>query len=95
MLKMKSIENLQPVYFSNEVDIERELFGSREPSFVNLTFEISNISTIQKLGTKYDAILHVVSHKEFLDLDLNNLKSNKGIVYDVKGILGEKCDAKL
>ena len=46
-----------------------------------------NISTIQKLGTNYDAIVHVVSHKEFLDLDLNNLKSNKGIVYDVKGTL--------
>ena len=46
-----------------------------------------NISTIQKLGTNYDAIVHVVSHKEFLDLDLKKLKSNKGIVYDVKGNL--------
>ncbi|AEH00878.1 nucleotide sugar dehydrogenase [Lacinutrix sp. 5H-3-7-4] len=46
-----------------------------------------NISTIQTLGKNYDAIVHVVSHKEFLDLDLNNLKSNKGIVYDVKGSL--------
>jgi len=46
-----------------------------------------NISTIQTLEKYYDAIVHVVSHKEFLDLDLNNLKSNKGIVYDVKGSL--------
>ena len=46
-----------------------------------------NISKIQTLSNNYDAIVHVVSHKEFLELDLNNLKSSKGIVYDVKGSL--------
>ena len=42
------ITNLENQGKYNEAYIERELFGSREPSFVDLTFEISNISTIQK-----------------------------------------------
>ena len=42
------ITNLENQGKYNESYIERELFGSREPSFVDLTFEISNISTIQK-----------------------------------------------
>lgn len=46
-----------------------------------------SISTIQTLGTNYDAIVHVVAHKAFLELDLNKLKSNNAIVYDVKGSL--------
>lgn len=45
------------------------------------------IDTISKLSEKYDAVVHVVSHKEFLDLDLDKIKSKKAIVYDVKGTL--------
>ncbi|WP_299248727.1 nucleotide sugar dehydrogenase [uncultured Lacinutrix sp.] len=44
----------------------------------------------------YDAIVHVVSHKEFLDLDLEKLKAKKAIVYDVKGTLNSsKIDKRL
>jgi UDP-N-acetyl-D-galactosamine dehydrogenase len=45
-------------------------------------------------GSKYDAIVLGVAHKEFLDLDLSNLKTENAIVYDVKGIL-KNADAKL
>lgn len=44
---------------------------------------------------KYEAIVLCVAHKEFLDLNLDKIKANKAVVYDVKGILGDKCDAKL
>lgn len=45
------------------------------------------INLISKLSNKYDAIVHVVAHKDFLQIDLESLKSNNSIVYDVKGAL--------
>ena len=36
---------------------------------------------------KYDAIIHAVAHKEFLEMDLLSLKNEKGVIYDVKGVL--------
>ncbi len=45
--------------------------------------------------SKFEAIVLAVAHKEFLSIDFNSLKSPKGVVYDVKGVLGEKCDKKL
>ena len=44
---------------------------------------------------RYDAIVLCVAHNEFLELDFDALKSQNAVVYDVKGILGDKCDAKL
>lgn len=40
-------------------------------------------------GEAFDAIVLGVAHKEFLSLDLDNLKKEKAVVYDVKGILTE------
>ena len=36
---------------------------------------------------KYDAVILAVAHKEFLDMDVQNLTKDNGVVYDVKGIL--------
>jgi UDP-N-acetyl-D-galactosamine dehydrogenase len=44
---------------------------------------------------KFDAIVLGVAHKEFMNLDLNSLKNENAIVYDVKGILADKADNKL
>ena len=44
---------------------------------------------------KFDAIILGVSHNEFLKIDLELLKEKNAIVYDVKGILGNKADGKL
>ncbi|WP_026838077.1 nucleotide sugar dehydrogenase [Gillisia sp. JM1] len=44
---------------------------------------------------KFDSIVLAVAHKEFLKLDFNDLKSDNAVVYDVKGVLGDKCDKKL
>ena len=43
---------------------------------------------------QYDAIILGVAHKEFMELDLDALKKENGITYDVKGIL-EKADSRL
>jgi UDP-N-acetyl-D-galactosamine dehydrogenase len=40
---------------------------------------------------KYEAIVLAVSHKEFQSLNIKNLLTENGIIYDVKGIL-EKQD---
>lgn len=46
--------------------------------------------------TKFDAIVLAVAHNEFRCLDINLLKSEKGIVFDVKGILlADVADQKL
>lgn len=45
-------------------------------------------------GEDFDAIVLGVAHKEFLNLDLNPLKKETAIVYDVKGVL-ESADMKL
>jgi len=43
----------------------------------------------------FDAIVLTVAHKEFMSLDLNKFKREGSVVYDVKGVLGDKCDRKL
>ena len=45
--------------------------------------------------TLFDAIILGVAHKEFLDMNLNPLRKDISVVYDVKGILGDGVDAKL
>jgi UDP-N-acetyl-D-galactosamine dehydrogenase len=48
-----------------------------------------------KPNKKYDGIVLAVAHNEFMMLDLDTLKSNAAVVYDVKGILVGKAQAKL
>ena len=43
---------------------------------------------------KYDAVVLAVSHKEFENLNIKNLLSEKGIIYDVKGILAKEDGVK-
>ena len=43
----------------------------------------------------FDAVVLAVSHKEFLELDLDKFKNASTVVYDVKGVLGDRCDKKL
>lgn len=54
------------------------------------------ITSFQKLPDKtYEAIVLCVAHQKFIDIDLEKLKNPNAVVYDVKGVLGDKCDAKL
>ena len=51
-------------------------------------------STNKLPNLKFDAIVLGVAHKEFLELDLEALKKEKSVVYDVKGLLSFS-DSKL
>lgn len=46
---------------------------------LNMTKEIPN--------EKYDVVVLGVAHKEFMNLNLENLKNENSVVYDVKGVL--------
>jgi len=55
-----------------------------------------NMETVNELPTeKFDAIVHCVAHEAFKDLDLAGLQSNCSVLYDVKGVWGEKADGHL
>ena len=43
----------------------------------------------------FDAVVLGVAHQEFLDLDLQSIRNENSIVYDVKGILGAAADGRL
>ena len=45
------------------------------------------INLIDTPNTKYDVVVHVVSHDLFKEINFNNILSFQGIVYDVKGSL--------
>ncbi|MFK8270485.1 nucleotide sugar dehydrogenase [Capnocytophaga stomatis] len=53
------------------------------------------VKSTQKLpSAKFDAVVLGVAHKEFQSLNIENLKKENGVVYDVKGIL-KKVDGRL
>ena len=59
-------------------------------------YDLDLICDYDALKGDYDAIVLAVSHNEFLELDLNKLKSNIGVVFDVKSLLPrDKVDARL
>lgn len=55
-----------------------------------------NLTTFTHLPKKtYDAIVLTVAHSQFLNLDLNAMLKTHGIIYDVKGVLGEHINGRL
>ncbi|TYB79036.1 nucleotide sugar dehydrogenase [Bizionia myxarmorum] len=92
-------ENCPDVRNTKVVDVVRELkqYGAdiciydplANPAQVAHEY---NLKTAQELpsGT-FDAIVLTVAHDQFLNLDFDALKSEKAIVYDVKGILPNAC----
>jgi len=52
-------------------------------------------STTTLPSQKFDAVVLGVAHKEFLELDLDTLKKENGLVYDVKGVLMGGVDGRL
>ncbi len=55
-----------------------------------------NLDTETNLPSgKFDALVLGVAHKEFMDIDLSQLRKENSVLYDVKGILGSHVDGKL
>lgn len=57
--------------------------------------EYGLVTTTEIPKEQFDAIVLGVAHKEFLDMDFGILRKENSLVFDVKGILGDKADAKL
>jgi len=59
-------------------------------------YNIDLKSSMSELKSDYDAIILAVSHNEFLEISLDNLKSDKCVVFDVKSLLPVSAiDARL
>ena len=74
---------LNPIIYDPWVDIKKV--------FKEYKIKCSN----QCPDSQFDAIVLTVSHKEYLHLDLDKLKKKNSVVYDVKGLLGDRSDKKL
>ncbi len=51
--------------------------------------EYSVLSLKESPSSKFDSVILAVSHKEFLNLDLNGLLNENAVFYDVKGCISE------
>ncbi|TWO33987.1 nucleotide sugar dehydrogenase [Seonamhaeicola sediminis] len=74
--------------FNMEVDIYDPWANEEE------VYHEYKINTIKEISKEYDAIVHVVAHNEFKKLDLDSLKAENAIVYDVKGTLDKEVITK-
>ena len=63
------------------------------PIEVKHEYGIDSLETLPK--TKFDGVILGVAHSEFLQLNLEVLKKDVSIIYDVKGVLGEMADRNL
>jgi UDP-N-acetyl-D-galactosamine dehydrogenase len=62
---------------------------------VEVLHEYGLITSTESPSTTFDAVVLGVAHLEFLDLDIDSLKNKNSVLYDVKGVLGDRADGKL
>lgn len=99
-------ENCPDIRNSRVIDIIEELqsyhvnvdvfdpWASKEE--VKHEYNLELIATQSELKSSYDAIILAVSHKEFLDVSIDNLKSDSCVIFDVKSLLPlDAVDARL
>ncbi|MDG4714329.1 nucleotide sugar dehydrogenase [Winogradskyella sp. YYF002] len=85
------IEELQSYHVSVDV---YDPWASKEE--VKHEYNLDLKSSMDDLQANYDAIILAVSHNEFLELSIDNLKSDKCVVFDVKSLLPiNSVDARL
>jgi len=56
-------------------------------------YKLETVNILPK--KKFDALVLGVAHSEFLEIDFSNLKKDKSLIYDVKGVLGSLADNRL
>lgn len=99
-------ENCPDIRNSRVIDIIRELetYDAKvdvcdpwaSPEDVKEEYHLDLIPCQSELRSKYDAIILAVSHHQFLEIDLQQLKSAIGVVFDVKSFFTtQKVDARL
>lgn len=76
-----------------EVDVYDPWASAEE---VQHEYKLELLSSSKELQGSYDAIVLAVSHDKFLQLNLQQLKSDIGVIFDVKSLLPkESVDARL
>ena len=103
MLGITFKENCPDVRNTKIVDVIKALedYGIRVSLYdpwanpAEVLHEYNLVTSKQTPIATFDAVVLGVSHKEFLELDINALRKPNSVLYDVKGILGEKADGKL
>ena len=96
-------ENCPDVRNTKVVDVIHQLkdFGTEVTIYdpwakpIEVKREYGLDTTINLPVGTYDAIILTVAHTKFLELDLNALKNKNTVIYDVKGVLEDKADARL
>ena len=99
-------ENCPDIRNSRVIDIIREFeayhvnvdvydpWASKEE--VKHEYNLDLMTSTDELRDNYDAIILAVSHNEFLELDIPSLKSDIGVIFDVKSLLPKQIvDARL
>ena len=99
-------ENCPDIRNSRVIDIIEELqsyhvnvdvydpWASKEE--VKHEYGLDLLSSTSDLKSDYDAIILAVSHKEFLEVSIDDLKTNQTVVFDVKSLLPlNTVDARL
>ena len=100
-------ENCPDIRNTRAIDIYKELTTYdmevsvydpwADPEEVQHEYGMKSYQNIANLPHKeYEAVVLAVAHQKFLDLDLNKLKCENGVVYDVKGVLDKgKVEGRL
>lgn len=96
-------ENCPDVRNTKAVDVINNLksYGTEVTVFdpwaspAEVKHEYGMQTTKELPNDKYDAVVLTVAHTEFLQMSLRKMLSEKGVLYDVKGILKEHVDARL
>jgi UDP-N-acetyl-D-galactosamine dehydrogenase len=99
-------ENCPDIRNSRAIDVVRELqdyqmnvdvydpWASKEE--VKEEYGLDLLSDIKDSDKKYDAVLAVVAHKEFKDLDIDKYTNENALIFDAKAIYPkEKSDLRL
>lgn len=99
-------ENCPDVRNTRVIDIYQDLveFGldvtvydpwvNQEEVHQEYGIKVSNTESV--LDTKYSAIILAVSHREFLEIEFNNIKDDVSVLFDIKGFLPQNLiDARL
>lgn len=97
MLGVTFKENCPDVRNTKIVDVIAALedYGVKVTTFdpwanpAEVMHEYGVVSIDQMPDKKFDAVVLGVAHKELVTLDLNNLKKEVAVVYDVKGVLNQ------
>ncbi len=103
MLGITFKENCPDVRNTKIVDVIRSLesYGIKVTTFdpwanpEEVMHEYGLQTVTNQPQQKFDSVVLGVAHKEFTEIDLKSSLKSKGIIYDVKGILGNKVDGRL